>query len=284
MYWGQDSIYQVDQTLEKDLDAYCTSVDADIFIISSVNQFGAGQETTINLANHCGSTTSCPDIGRQIVNCQNAGKKVFISLGGEDRKKYSLSSSEADSFATELWNKFGGGSASDVVRPFGDAVVDGFDLDIEGGVNSGYPALVQNLKSLFSQDSSKSYAISAAPQCPYPDHKIGNVLSSPGVDYAIVQFYNNPSCELTTTGFNWNDWAGLAEENNFKIFIGLLGDGKSTDNGYTPIDEVKTALQDVVSKKPEPFGGFSVWDVGRGVANIDNGKSYIQELSDLISN
>jgi chitinase len=42
----------------------------------------------------------------------------------------------AATFATTIWNLFGGGSSD--TRPFGDAVIDGVDLDIEGGPSTGY--------------------------------------------------------------------------------------------------------------------------------------------------
>jgi chitinase len=48
--------------------------------------------------------------------------------------------SAAATFATTIWNLFGGGSSS--TRPFGDAVIDGVDLDIEGGPSTGYAVSV----------------------------------------------------------------------------------------------------------------------------------------------
>ena len=35
-----------------------------------------------------------------------------------------------------MWDLFGAGDGK--TRPFGDAVIDGFDLDIEGGGATGY--------------------------------------------------------------------------------------------------------------------------------------------------
>lgn len=56
---------------------------------------------------------------------------------------------------------FGGGDHK--YRPFGDAVLDGFDFDIEGGGSTGYATLATKLKSLAG---SKEMLITAAPQCP----------------------------------------------------------------------------------------------------------------------
>lgn len=50
---------------------------------------------------------------------------------------------------------------------------------------------VKKLMSFFDKDSSKPFGTSVAPQCPFNDTNIGNVLNSPAVDCAIVKFYNN---------------------------------------------------------------------------------------------
>jgi chitinase len=63
-----------------------------------------------------------------IQTCQAAGKKVLLSLGGAEGTYGFSSASEAQTFATTLWNIFGEGTCS--TRTFGSAVVDGFDLGI----------------------------------------------------------------------------------------------------------------------------------------------------------
>jgi chitinase len=66
------------------------------------------------------------DDSQDIATCQAAGKIVLLSLGGELGNYGFSSASEAQTFATTLWNVFGGGSSS--TRPFGTSIVDGFDL------------------------------------------------------------------------------------------------------------------------------------------------------------
>ena len=63
-----------------------------------------------------------------IKTCQAAGKAVLLSLGGAAGTYGFSSASEAQTFATTLWNIFGEGTSS--TRTFGTAVVDGFDLGI----------------------------------------------------------------------------------------------------------------------------------------------------------
>lgn len=71
-----------------------------------------------------------------IKTCQKKGKTVIMSLGGAAGIYGFSNDANAEAFADTLWNIYGGGSSS--TRPFGDAVLDGFDLDIEGGGPTGY--------------------------------------------------------------------------------------------------------------------------------------------------
>ena len=73
-----------------------------------------------------------------------------------------------------MWEAFGPEDASKTTpRPFGDAVVDGFDFDIEnvlatgedaGDLNRGYGTMVNTLRALYDTDKSKPYYVSAAPR------------------------------------------------------------------------------------------------------------------------
>jgi chitinase len=71
-----------------------------------------------------------------IKTCQSRGKTVLMSLGGAVGNYGFANNADAEAFADTLWNIYGAGSSN--TRPFGDAVLDGFDLDIEGGGPTGY--------------------------------------------------------------------------------------------------------------------------------------------------
>src|SRR5271168_4160226 len=120
-------------------------------------------------------------MGEDINTCQAAGKKILLSLGGASGSYGFTSDSQAMSFADELWNLFGGGSSS--TRPFGDTVIDGFDLDIEGGSTTGYAAFVTRMRENYANDTSKSYYISGAPQCPLPDAYLNSALTTSFFDF-----------------------------------------------------------------------------------------------------
>ena len=55
--------------------------------------------------------------------------------------------------------------------------MDGIDLSIEGGRPQFYPELIRELRRLMDLETraanKRSYLITAAPQCRYPDHFLG---------------------------------------------------------------------------------------------------------------
>ena len=53
------------------------------------------------------------------------------------------------------------------------AIMDGIDMDIEGGRGDNYPVFIKELRKLMDNDPKRNYQITGAPQCPYPDHYLG---------------------------------------------------------------------------------------------------------------
>lgn len=173
----------------------------DIIPIGFVNVFpdqanGPGN----NYGNGCGSPlwvtpdgkqtqmlTECSQIAEDIKTCQAAGKKIFASIGGDSPGNFLASSTSAASFADFLWGSYGplqDPTLKQFPRPFGtDVSVDGFDLDIESGPDSFYSDLVNELRAKFATDSSKTYYISAAPQCVVPDSHLDKAIQNSIIDY-----------------------------------------------------------------------------------------------------
>jgi len=134
---------------------------------------------------------SCPDIGTAGKTCQSKGTKIFLSLGGAAGTYGFTSADQAVAFAGTIWDMFGAGTTTN--RPFGDFIIDGIDLDIEGGNSAYYANFVNELvQNQFTKDTSKKYYISGAPQCPYPDAYLGpggsTALETSKFDYIFVQF------------------------------------------------------------------------------------------------
>ena len=200
------------------------------------------------MANHCNTSfpgypdlLNCSKIGNQIKTCQDYGRKIILSLGGPSGVYGFSSTNEAEIFARRIWNLFLGGDSD--LKPFKGASLDGVDFYIEAGTTEYYVDFIRAIRQLMLMDNSKSYIITGAPQCPYPDYKMGpagkgTVLSDipQEFDYLFVQFYSN-WCNLENPApFNSSitKWFEFAENTKVKygsgpeILIGLLADPITT--------------------------------------------------------
>lgn len=271
VYWGQNA--GGSQNRLKD---YCGSETADILFLSFVNEMSPMK---LNFANMCDTrfsdgTLHCPQIGEDIKYCQKNGKKVFLSIGGQHGASFT-SDEEAKDFAEILWNKFGGGTNSQ--RPFDSAVVDGFDLDLESQDPTGTVAFGKAIREHFKKDQSKTYYLSAAPQCVYPDKSLKDFLLKVDIDYTFVQFYSN-ECNMNQQ-FNFEKWSTYVNSSSpnkkNKIFVGLPGSEYSADS--KSFASSKTVFDSLISIKSDPnFGGISVWDAS---SSFDG---YAQELKKIL--
>ncbi|SCU84079.1 LAMI_0C06128g1_1 [Lachancea mirantina] len=278
VYWGQASAGS-----QESLATYCESGDVDIVLLSFLYAFP--NPLKLDFSSACSSTFSdgllhCSQIASDIKTCQGLGKKVFLSLGGESGAYGFSDDSEAESFADTLWNTFGEGSGSE--RPFDDAVVDGFDFDIENNNQNGYVALAKKLRQYYNS-ASKDFYISAAPQCYYPDASVGNLLSNAEVDFAFIQFYNN-YCNVDKQ-FNWDTWQNFAEtvspNSDIKLFLGLPGSPTAAGSGYiSDTDEVSSTVKSISSSSN--FGGIMLWDASQSFKNTINGKTYVSLMKDAL--
>ncbi|KAK1276756.1 Acidic endochitinase [Acorus gramineus] len=244
VYWGQN-------TAEGTLAATCATNNYKYVNIAFLNTFGNGQKPSLNLAGHCNPNSgTCTSLSADIRSCQSSGIKVMLSLGGQIGT-YSLSSSDdATQLANYLWNNFLGGSSSS--RPFGDAVLDGIDFDIEIGGSAHYDDLARSLRN------HGQVSLSAAPQCIYPDQSLNTALSTGLFDYVWIQFYNNPSCDYRS-GVNgivssWNKFTSGVTATKF--FVGVPA---ATDaNGYVPPNVLTSQVIPAVNGSPK-YGGIMIW-------------------------
>lgn len=120
-YWGQN-------IREGRLTTACATGKFQIVNIGFLSTFGDGQPPQVNLTRHCNPICNgCWNVSAGIVNCQNDGVKVMLSIGGP-HGNYSLSSAaEALDLADYIWNNFLYGHSTSP-RPFGYAPVDGVDF------------------------------------------------------------------------------------------------------------------------------------------------------------
>ncbi|KIJ60823.1 carbohydrate-binding module family 5 protein, partial [Hydnomerulius pinastri MD-312] len=251
------------------------------FPIAFLDEFYAtGGLPSINLANTCNDVdntvftgTDLPDcsfLASDIETCQAAGKIVTISLGGATGGVGFANDTEAAAYAEVIWDLFLGGSST--TRPFGSAVLDGIDMDIEGGSQTGYASFLTALRALMD-GGSKQYYITAAPQCPFPDAYIGTTLDEVGFDAVYVQFYNN-YCGLTDYSNSndwdfstWDNWAKTVSPNpNVKVYIGAPASTSAAGSGYVSASTIATIIEQTMADYSS-FGGVMLWDASQAYAN-----------------
>jgi chitinase len=133
------------------------------------------------------------------------------------------------------------------------------------------------MRSNFASDSSKSYYLTGAPQCPYPDASIPLDVASQ-LDYVWVQFYNNGNCNTAQSGFNsavqnWSSGLG-----NAQLFIGMIASAADGDQGYVSASTAASALKDVEAMNLPNFGGAMLWEAQLAVKNNNYQKAIAAAL------
>ncbi|XP_061363383.1 basic endochitinase-like [Gastrolobium bilobum] len=254
VYWGQNE-------REGSLTETCNSGLYTIVNIAFLSKFGSGRQPLLDLSGHCNpASNGCKDVSKDIKNCQKKGIKVMLSIGG-GKPGYSLSSTEdARNVADYIWNNFLGGK-SPSSRPFGNAVLDGIDFDIElGGGEAHYADLARRLFQL-SRGGRKLH-LTAAPQCPFPDQHLNGALSTGLFDYVWIQFYNNGPCQFDSRNpsrfqNSWYQWTTSIRAR--KIYVGLPVSTSSAGSGYVPTQMLMNQVLPFV-KRSRRYGGVMLWE------------------------
>jgi chitinase len=299
VYWGQNGTGGRSpgdrSTYEKELDETCEQnphYDALVlgFVIIFGDSLNASGGPRLNFSFHCETPYDdknptllrCPQIEKGIVACQQKRKKVLLSLGGASGAYFFRDDTHAEMFAQLTWDMFMGGTSD--VRPFGTAIIDGIDLDIEGGLTNGYTAYVRKLRALTRTDASRRYLITGAPQCPFPDAYMG---PRPGLvlgeaanqfDYLWPQFYNN-HCFFGGATFEdmlaaWTKVAGP------KILVGLPA-APDAGGGYVSPGDLPR-LTGLIGRGAGSPQGIMLWDASYDRLNVAGGQSYGARVANLL--
>lgn len=150
VYYGQSNL-----TGDVSLTQVCSDASIDVVILGFIKSFYTSPEDksnkkiniTMHFRDRCSAATAAQkDAGQpglldcvggdsdsfadEIAGCQQLGKKVLISAGSASGDLYIPDSKAAGKLAKVLWNLFLGGTDKKVkpIRPFGEVVLDGFDL------------------------------------------------------------------------------------------------------------------------------------------------------------
>ena len=242
--------------------------------------------------------TVAPEGGRsmadQISGCQEKGRMVMISFGGDERCSNATfeSEDEAKEAADQVWyvcpgrrcpsdtndeihrNLYLGGTDSQDLRPFGSEIkLDGLDLDNESGNGKFYKEFVTELRSKMDSDPSKDYLMSAEPMCAFFNDAESSIPDSvlPMLDFVNVQFYNNEAQGIGGSEFKSaiQSWAGklAAASPSPKLFLGVPGGKGAASTNIQSADEIKKTITSVKGMNLTGFGGVGVWDAGFAMAD-----------------
>ncbi|TVT99388.1 hypothetical protein EJB05_55276, partial [Eragrostis curvula] len=255
VYWGQN-------VNEGTLAETCATGRYTFVIIGFLSEFGSGRAPVLNLAGCDPSAGGCAGLGVDIATCQSRGVKVLLSIGGGGQN-YSLSSaSDAHSTARYLWDTFLGGNLARS-RPLGSAVLDGIDFDIASG-SMYYDELAKNLTSLYrgGDTANRTYLLTAAPQCPFPDASLGAALGAGLFDHVWVQFFNNAPCQYaagdaSNLKSSWEQWTRAFP--SASVFLGLpASPDAAPGGGFIDADAMASQVLPVV-KGAANYGGIMLW-------------------------
>ncbi|KAI6806052.1 NAD(P)-binding protein [Hortaea werneckii] len=273
------------------LATYCADTDIDVIPMAFLYQITTGidGQPVVNFANQQNNCITfpgtgllnCPEIADDIVTCQLKYKKtIFLSVGGATYTEGGFSSRDvAKQAAEKIWATFGPKQDESTLRPFGSAVIDGFDIDFETTMNNAAP-FANRLRELMDSDATKQYFLTAAPQCPYPDIADDEMLSGGTYfDAIFIQFYNNycgvnsfvpGSAEQINFNFEtWNNWARTVSANpDVKILLGVPANTGAAGTGYLPVSGLGPII--AYCKQFPSFAGVMMWDVSQATSTTNN--------------
>ncbi|KAI1204547.1 glycoside hydrolase family 18 protein [Annulohypoxylon truncatum] len=279
IYWGQNSAGAISAGQpQKNLAEYCTNAAVDIIPIAFLSSFNPIQLSLTNMDDD-------KNLGDEIAACQGAGKTILLSIGGAMFYTGPSSPQQAQYLADQIWAMFGPPSGGPAPRPFGNTVVDGFDLDIEAPLQNIAPfaaRLRQHIDDANGKGGQRFY-LAAAPQCPFPDKNNQAILhgdDAVAFDFIMVQFYNNAKCDIrafssedpSQSGFNmdqWDKWAHSSKNPNVKVFLGIPGGPSAVTTSEKASYKHPSQLAPIISysKKFSSFAGVMIWDMSQVWAN-----------------
>ncbi|MED6127235.1 hypothetical protein PIB30_086073 [Stylosanthes scabra] len=221
---------------------------------------------TLNLANHCGTPENpCSALDEAIKHCQEAGIKVFISIGLDVASPEPPSEDVTLTLAKNLIESF---FSNNPFGPLGSVTLDGLDIEeIPDSKHIHWPNLVTFLsdKSIIET----KVPISVSPQCVYPDTLLDPVLRTGHVDYLWVEFFgNNPTCiytkEKPQVFFSaWRTRVSIYYP-SITVFLGLTANKDIP--GYIDPESVKNDILPQISTSPN-YGGVAIFDTYEDVKN-----------------
>ncbi|KKP04276.1 heterokaryon incompatibility protein [Trichoderma harzianum] len=261
-----------------------------------------GNVDSCNLTTSTTQSSECKAVEKDIKYCQSQGKKIMLSIGGGGGSVQFDNMTSIQDLANQLWGMFGPVQANYTgPRPFGTAVLDGFDMDIENPDSAfSYAFFVQEMNQLFETDHSKKYYMTGAPQCIVPDANMGDMMFNGKFDLLYIQFYNTPQCSArgAISGYNPKDGSlqyfsydafqefitvSFSQSKGAKLYIGLPASPDAADNDENYFLTPDEAAKLINEYRYHPgFGGIMLWDAGSSDQAVTNGCTYSQEIQSIL--
>ncbi|KAI0715836.1 glycoside hydrolase superfamily [Cerioporus squamosus] len=290
MYWGQKSKSYLP------LAELCKNPNVNIVPIGFVNNYFPNNSSMgFNMADNCDAEHfACQALESDIQSCQQQGKIMLISLGGGDQKTawQFADKDQAQAFATLLYNSFLGGNDPKVTRPFGKAVLDGIDIDLENGNSDHFDEMIAAVQAAAkSKGDSKKYWVTGAPQCHRDDNTgeahLETALKTVAFDALYIQFYNNdcgldPHADMSQ--YNFGVWHDFMQSNGVnkatKLFIGAPANS-SEGSHYVDSPVLQKYIEATWANYSSVFGGVMLWDAYGAKANNNYDQQVKTILTDL---
>lgn len=136
-------------------------------------------------------------------------------------------------------------------------------------------------------DQSKTYYISAAPQCPRPDASIP-LDAMQGMDFVFIQFYNNAAanCNVGQAGFidSLKAWSNdlAAKGAGPRLYVGAPACPGCAGAGFLDANSITSVMADVRNAGLENFGGSMLWDGSEAMLNVDGGRDFLTVMKDSL--
>ncbi|BAF28886.1 xylanase inhibitor protein 2-like [Oryza sativa Japonica Group] len=218
-------------------------------IISFLSVFGHGRYS-LDLSGH-----DLRRVGNDIKHCQRKGIVVLLSIGGQGGD-YSLPSSRsAADVADNLWNAFLAGRRKGVLRPFGNAAVDGIDFFIDRGSGDHYDELARKLYS-YRNNKGKGVMLTATPRCRFPDRRLEKALATGVFARIHVRMFGDDVNCTAAPRESWEKWAAAYPAS--QVYLGLVASSEQ-DPGYLSPKPLYYTLVMYIRDRLN-YGGKMIWD------------------------
>ncbi|KAK3118799.1 hypothetical protein QOZ80_9BG0708090 [Eleusine coracana subsp. coracana] len=246
VYWGRNKD-------EGSLREACDTGAYTTVIISFLVAFGHGKYR-LDLSGH-----PIDRVGNDIMHCKGKGVLVLLSIGGQGGE-YSLPSSQsATDLADYLWNAFLAGRRAGVLRPFGDAQVDGIDFFIDQGATEHYDELARRLYTYNKYYRAWDITLTATPRCGYPDQRLEKPLATGLFNRIHVRLYGEDRNCVWSPREAWEKWA--AAYPGSRVFVGVVASPEpgAAPAGYISQKDLYYGVLQFAQKKNN-YGGLMIWN------------------------